>query len=57
VADGVYAGVQAVEATATNPSIDCVFAKAKLKELLPRHDPVLPLGQLGNPGIRSASPR
>jgi hypothetical protein len=41
----VHPGVQPMQATGANSSLDCAFGQPQPEELRPRHDPVLPPGQ------------
>jgi hypothetical protein len=51
MADGVDGSIQAMEAPAADPVFDRLPSKTQAKELPVRHDPVLPVGQLGHPQV------
>ena len=51
VTNRVHAGMQPMQPTAANSPLDCAFGHPQAKQLRPRHDPVLPVGQVRNPPI------
>jgi hypothetical protein len=52
MANCVDAAMQAMQATAAQPRIDCVFSKAEIAQLRPRNDPMAPLGKPGDVEVR-----
>jgi hypothetical protein len=51
MADRVHARMQTVKAPTSKPPINRIFSQAQIDKLCPRHDPVLPFRQRGDPDI------
>jgi hypothetical protein len=49
--------MQPVQATRPQPTIDRILTKPIREELPASHNPMLPPGELGNPGVRTAGVR
>ena len=56
MADGVYASMEGVQTTASDPVLDRPSPNPELAQLRPRHDPVLTARELGNRPVHITRP-